>query len=100
VSNTTKNTGGGQAAASTTAFYLSSNTTLDAADMRLGIRIMPPLAAGISAADTTAVTIPATLPPGTYYLIANADDTTAVAETTETNNTRRATIHVTQPSAP
>ena len=100
VSDTTKNTGGGAATPSTTAFYLSSNTTLDAADIRLGIRVVPPLAAGISAAGTTAVTIPATLAPGTYYLIANADDGAAVGETTETNNTRRVTIQVTQPTAP
>jgi subtilase family serine protease/subtilisin family serine protease len=98
VSDTTRNTGGGQAGPSTTAFYLSSNTTLDAADIRVGSRAVPTLTAGLSAAGTSAVIIPATLAPGTYYLIAQADDGAAVGETMETNNTRRVTIKVSAPA--
>ncbi len=44
VTDTTRNVGGGLADASTTSFYLSTNPTLDAADLWLGGRAVPALA--------------------------------------------------------
>jgi subtilisin family serine protease len=86
VNNTTTNKGGGPAGASTTAFFLSSNTTLDAGDYRLTpSRAIGPLAAGQPSSATTTVTLPAVV-PGTWYLMANADDAKTVVETFETNN--------------
>jgi subtilisin family serine protease len=89
VTDTTKNVGGGSAGASTTRFYWSTNTALDGTDQVLGSRTVPLLApAGGSANVNTTVTIPANAAAGTYYIIAQADAAVAVAETTETNNTR------------
>ncbi len=47
---------------------------------------MPPLAPGASSAGSTAVTLPAVIPTGTYYVLAVADGGSSNAETNETNN--------------
>ena len=86
VSDTTSNTGGSGAAASTTTFYLSSNSTLDAADVALGSRAVPALAAGASSSGTVSLAIPPGTAAGTYYLVARADAADAVVETSEANN--------------
>ena len=91
---TTRNTGGGGAPSSTTSFYLSTNTTLDAADLLLGSRAVPALAADGSDSGPTSLTIPATIAPGFYYVIAKADAPGAVAETLETNNTRNKALPI------
>ena len=97
VTDTTRNQGGDTAAASTTKLYLSTNTVLDAADVLLGSRTIPALAAGTSSTGTTAVTIPPGTAPGTYYLIAKSDADEAVAETHEGNNTAFTVLQVTSP---
>ena len=94
VSQTTANQGGGPAGASTTAFYLSSNTTWDAADVPLGSRGVPALAAGGSSAASTSLALPADTPAGTYYLLARVDDGQAVAESLEGNNVASALLRV------
>ena len=88
VSETTKNQGAGSGGDSTTRFYLSTNSALDGADVVLGSRAVPPLAAGASDTATTLLTVPAGTATGTYYVIAQADPANAVLETTESNNTR------------
>ncbi len=94
VTDTIRNSGGGGSGPSTTAFYLSANLTFDAGDARLsGTRSVGPLDAGASSMGTTGVTLPA-VTPGTWYLIAAADDTGEVSETQETNNVRLTTIYV------
>src|SRR4029453_7052706 len=95
VNDTTRNLGGGAAAASTTRFYLSNNPTLDAADLVLGSRAVPALAGGATSLGATAMTIPAGLAPGTYYVIAKADADGLIAESAETNNTNYTTIQIT-----
>ncbi len=88
VTETTSNQGGGPAPASTTQFYLSVNGQLDAGDVLLtASRAVGPLAAGVSSAGATQVTIPLGTAPGAFYLIAKADGVNAVEETAETNNT-------------
>jgi subtilase family serine protease len=91
------NQGGGGAAASTTRFYLSTNAVLDASDVALGAgRAVPPLAAGASSSGSTSIAIPSNTPPGTYYVIAQADGDGAVAESSESNNVSAArTLQVT-----
>jgi subtilase family serine protease len=96
VTDTTKNSGGGAAAASMNRYYLSANTAIDAGDTVLGVRSLSTLGAGAIDALTTAFTIPATQAPGTYYLIANANDNGAVEETSVANNTRRVIINITK----
>jgi subtilase family serine protease len=94
VTDTTRNAGAGAAVASTTAFYLSSNTTLDGADERLTAeRAVGALAGSGSSTASTNVTLPV-VTPGTWYLLARADDHSIVAETLETNNTRYAAIGI------
>jgi len=70
VTDTTKNQGGGEAGSTITRFYLSTNTTFDAADTAVGERAVPGLSAGQTNAGSTAVTIPAATAAGTYYIIA------------------------------
>lgn len=94
VSDTTANTGSGPATASSTAFFLSPNLLLDASDTRLQpARQVPALAAGQSSFGSTTLTLP-TLPAGTWYLLANADDGNAVPEAIEGNNVRFASIQI------
>lgn len=88
VSDTTANQGGGGADASTTRFYLSTNVTLDTADVLLGSRTVPALDAGQSSAASTLLTIPAGTTAGLYTVLAKADAAAVIAETTETNNTK------------
>ncbi|MBI3030250.1 MAG: S8 family serine peptidase [Candidatus Rokubacteria bacterium] len=94
VSDTTKNQGGGAAGASTTKFYLSTNNVLDGSDVLLGSRGVPGLAAGVSSSATTTVTIPAGTATGNYYLIAQADGDSGVAESQEGNNTSTRFIQI------
>lgn len=95
VSETTTNQGMGDVAASLTRFYLSANTVVDANDTQLaGSHAVPDLAAGASSASTTTVSIPSTIVPGTYYLIAKADADNAVGEASESNNSLARTTQV------
>ena len=88
------NRGGAEAGPSTVMYYLSTNYTLEAADQLIAERSAGPLAAGMSSTATTSITVPAGTAPGYYYLIAKADAASAVAESSETNNTRARQIRV------
>ena len=88
VSDTTKNQGAGSADGSTTRFYLSTNSSLDGADVILGSRVVPPLAAGASNTGSTSLTVPAGTTTGSYFVIAQADTANVVLESTESNNNR------------
>lgn len=93
--DTITNDGAAAAPSSVTRFYLSSNSTLEPHDPLLdGARVVPPLDPATSSAGNTTVTVPASTPAGTYYLIAKADADNALAETSESNNTRSKTIYV------
>ena len=94
VSDTTTNGGGSPAAASTTAFYLSANNVLDASDLPLGTRAVPPLAAGATSVASTLLTIPTGTAAGGWYVIARADAADAVVETQEGNNTAARLVQV------
>ncbi|HEY3120680.1 MAG TPA: CARDB domain-containing protein, partial [Vicinamibacteria bacterium] len=94
VSETTRNQAGGVSAACVTKFFLSADTTLDAADTLVGSRSVPALGPGASSAVSTALTVPAGTAAGLYYLFAQADGDGTVAETSETNNTSLVSIQV------
>jgi subtilase family serine protease len=94
INETTKNQGTGEAIASVTRYYLSVNTTVDAADPVLGSRSVPPLAVGASSAATVTLTIPAGTGTGTYYVIALADADGAIGEIVESNNQRSVLIRI------
>jgi len=91
------NDGGGSAASTVTRFYLSANTTLDAADVVLSSRSVPALDPAASSTGSTPLTIPAGTSPAKYYILAKADGDGAVAETSETDNVWWRSIQVTAP---
>jgi subtilase family serine protease len=86
ITETVKNQGGGDAGNSLIQFYLSTNTTLDAADTLIGSRNVPALAAGAASSGSTTVTIPQDVAAGYWYIVARADAEDVVAETSEANN--------------
>ena len=88
VTDTTKNLGAGSADASTTAFFLSTNTTFDGADVPLGTRPIGVLSGFATDGMSTTLTIPAATAGGRYYVLAQADSAGAVAEYLETNNVK------------
>jgi subtilase family serine protease len=94
VTDTTRNQGGGPAAASTTAFYFSTNAVLDGADVALGSRAVPALAAGASSTGSATLTIADGTAPGTYYIFARADVDGGVTESVEANNATSRTVQV------
>ncbi|HKY09003.1 MAG TPA: SBBP repeat-containing protein [Candidatus Binatia bacterium] len=89
VSDTTSNRGKLGAGASITRFYLSRDSRFDGADVELGSRAIPPLAARQSSSGTTIVTIPAGTELARYFIIGVADADSVVAETKEKNSKAR-----------
>lgn len=107
ITDTTANTGYvSTGESSTTRFYLSTDTTITAADIQIGQRTVPSIAAGRADGGTTTVVIPASVPPGTYYIGACADAPGVIFESNESDNcmasgpTVRITEPVIAPSAP
>jgi subtilisin family serine protease len=94
VSDSTANQGGGSVGPTTTRFYLSSNNALDANDTLLGSRAIAALDAGAVSTGSTTVTMPSSLVPGSYYLIAKADADGVAAETQEGNNTTARSVQI------
>jgi subtilase family serine protease len=95
ISDTTKNVGTMSAGSTTTRYYLSVDAGWDPTDVALGARTVPALAAGgQSAGGSIAVTIPASTPSGTYFIVARADAAATAAELDEGNNTRAQLIEV------
>jgi hypothetical protein len=92
VTDTVQNFGDVAAGSSTTRYYLSTDTGKDGDDRRLtGTRSVPSLNSGQSSTGTVSVTIPSATSPGTYHVLACADDTGSVGETNENNNCRAST---------
>jgi subtilase family serine protease len=86
VAATAKNQGAGAAAASSTGFYLSDNASFDSTDVFLGSRAAGELTAGGTATASGPLQIPASVAPGSYYVIGRADWNSLVLETSESNN--------------
>lgn len=88
VSGSVKNQGTGPSAASLVTHYLSLTASLSGAKLASGTRQVPALATGATSSGSATVIIPPSLPAGNYYLIACADGTSLVAESSEGNNCR------------
>jgi hypothetical protein len=101
VTETTKNQAPVPAGASTTRYYLSLDQVRSGDDVLLeGVRAVLGLTALGSSAVPVMVTVPSDTPPGSYYLVACADDLTVVPETNEGDNCRTSTGRVTvQPAS-
>ena len=85
VSNTVS-ASGGIPAGFYVGIYLSADSVITSSDIFIGYRYVTGLATGASSAATTTITIPTTVPGGTYYIGAIADYNNAVKESDETNN--------------
>ena len=94
VTETTKNQGTGASLPSKTGFYLSANTTLDAADPWIGDRTVSSLGPGITAQASTTLHIPLSTATGLYRILAKADWDNTINESSETNNTRTIVIQI------
>lgn len=86
VTDTVVNQGGVDAGPSTTRYYLSADPKKGSDKLLQGNRQVGMLAAGSASTDTATVTVPANTRLGLYYMLACADDSTAVAEVNEKNN--------------
>jgi hypothetical protein len=88
IKETTKNSGAqATGAASTTRWYLSLDKNVGPGDTLLDSHAVPALAPGGTHQKTATVTIPSGKAPGSYWIIARADDGGAIAEVKETDNT-------------
>jgi subtilase family serine protease len=89
VTDTVRNQGLVTAGASTIRYYLSADGQKGAGDRLFTTkRAVASLAPGAASSKTMTLTIPTTTPPGTYVLLACADDLGAVVESDEQNNCR------------
>ncbi|MGH7894116.1 MAG: CARDB domain-containing protein [Candidatus Binatia bacterium] len=94
LTDTTRNLGSSPAGNSITTYYLSTNVTLDAADVVLGSRPVPALGPGAWDTGSVSASVPVGTAPGIYYLIARADSEDVLVETSETNNLAYWTLRV------
>ena len=67
-------------------FYLSTGTTRSADDVLLGSRTVGALGVNGTSTATTSLTLPPSVQPGTYQVLAVVDESNAVAERNESNN--------------
>jgi hypothetical protein len=87
VTDTVRNDGMSRSDASTTRYYLSLDAVKGPGDILLpGTHSAPGLDPGAAHTKTVTVTIPSATSPGSYFLIACADDANAVTESNEDNN--------------
>jgi CARDB len=95
VTDTVSNQGGGFAPASSTRYYLSPDATKSITDKLLGgarsVRLLEP---GTSSTGSRTVNVKSSIAPGTYFLLACADDKNVVVEGDETNNCRASSTTV------
>jgi hypothetical protein len=100
LTDTVQNFGPGASTASTMRYYLSLDATKDASDRLLTVsRSIPSLAVGAVSTGTVTVTIPATTPLATYFVLTCADDRSVVPESDESDNclVAPATVTVSRP---
>jgi alpha-tubulin suppressor-like RCC1 family protein/subtilase family serine protease len=85
VSESTRNVGFAPALASSTRFYLSTDGTRSDDDPLLGSRAVESLAAGAASSGSSPFTIAFSVAPGSYFVIACADQDGVVTEGDEAN---------------
>jgi len=95
-----RNRGSATAARSTTGYYLSRDRAHGRGDPRLGDRSIRSLKPGETSQGSVRVRIPASAVPGSYRVLACADDRNRIRESDELNNCRASTqiVKVTRPT--
>jgi subtilase family serine protease len=86
VANTVRNVGPQPSPSVPLTFYLSTGTTRGPGDVMLGSRSVAAMAAGGTNAATTMLTLPASVEPGTYRVLAVVDEANTAVERNESNN--------------
>jgi subtilase family serine protease len=97
VSSYVSNIGNTPSVASSLGYYLSTDLTLDAADVLLGQAAVPGLQASGFYNVFGSLTLPASATPGSYYLLFVADHLNAVSEVNELNNVATAALSIVTP---
>jgi hypothetical protein len=90
-----RNDGVAAETSTTTRYYLSTDGVRNGARRLTGTRTVPALATGGESAGSATVTVPLATSPGTYYLLACADDLGIVAESNLANNCKAAATQIT-----
>ena len=83
---TVLNRGAGTAPASTVSIYLSNDSSITSDDLHLAFTSVSSVPSGSSQVVAVSTTLPKTLPGGTYYFGAIADEPASMEEPNETNN--------------
>ncbi len=86
ISDTVQNIGSATGTAFFINYYLSTDATDTTGDTLIGSREVPSLGAGSNNSASSRITIPAGTTPANYYVIAVADATDVIEETSEVNN--------------
>lgn len=94
VRDTVRNRGRKAARPFVTGYYLSIDARKGSGDVRLGARNVKRLKSGKTSGGSTLLTVPPTLSPGGYSLLACADDAGKVKERKERNNCRGSELDV------
>src|SRR5712691_7668893 len=102
VTDAARNRGGLAAPRSTTGYYLSRDRARGPGDIRLGRRAIGSLRPQATARRSVSVRVPASASPGSYRVLACADDLHRIRESNELNNCRATTkvVEVTRPPGP
>jgi subtilisin family serine protease len=94
VTDTVTNSGTASAAISVVRYFLSEDITKGSDTLLSGTRTVGVLAPLASSTGSAFVTVPSTAKLGAYFVLACADDTAKVPETSESNNCRATTTTV------
>lgn len=92
ITDTVTNIGTGNAKSFAVGFYISTDNVITTTDRLLNTRTVQSLAAGEVSTATTAVGIPASLTPGTYYIGVIADPDNVQYESNEDNNSSQGSV--------
>lgn len=76
---------------STVGYFLSTDASIDPADLVIGREILPPLAGGANDVGSFLATVPSTTPPGTYYVGLIVDLLDEIGDGVPANNAAVAT---------
>jgi subtilase family serine protease len=92
--DTNFNAGGSTSTTTYTNYYLSTDATKDGGDTILGGRGLFGLDNGASNSGGLNAHVPADMASGTYFALACADETSALAETNENNNRKKSATKI------